>query len=154
METPEQIEKALGRLVPPALSEEGTASIEAALDELAAADGGTHETTPPARRWWLGGAAAAALGLAAIPLWWGPVESPAGPVASLEREPMVLLEESGRVISAEEDLTLLAQEDGSVHRAWHVRVVDEERYRDMETGLEVQVVHPRDELVLLPVSHF
>ncbi len=149
METPEEIELALERrLVPASLSGEGLASIEATLDELAGEEG----ESPAPRRWWLGGAAAAVAGLVVVVQMRGPIESAA--VASIEPAALVLLEESDRVVAAEEDAALRAEDDGSVHQAWHVRVVNEERFRDVETGLEVQVVHPRDELVLLPVSHF
>jgi hypothetical protein len=40
------------------------------------------------------------------------------------------------------------------YRAWRVRVVDEERLHDVQTGYEVLVSRPREEVRLIPVSSF
>jgi len=48
----------------------------------------------------------------------------------------------------------MSETDGVPHRAWRVRVVDQERLRDVETGYEVLVSHPREEVRLMPVTSF
>lgn len=150
MRTPDDIERMLGeRLIPRGFSERGARDIEAAIDELAAAD-------PPSRRgrWII--AAAAALAAAATLAMWPSAPAPRGePVAAASPAGEVeLLSESVGVLSVEPDDALRSDAEGNLLRAWHVRVVSEERFRDAETGHEVRVVRPSDELVLLPVSTF
>ena len=48
----------------------------------------------------------------------------------------------------------LSETDGVAHRAWRVRVIDEDRVRDVETGYEVTVSRPREEVILMPVTAF
>lgn len=154
-DTPEGIERALARLVPASMSEEGSALIDSTIDELAgepasAAGGGPRGGVV---RW---GAAAAVAGLLALGLGWTVVSNRGFDpgLAVLDPAEVVLLESSERVVDAASETELLAEEDGSVNRAWHLNLVKEETYRDLETGFEVQVIHPRDELVMMPVSHF
>ncbi|MFC7335552.1 hypothetical protein ACFQY0_00065 [Haloferula chungangensis] len=155
METPESIERILEkRLVPCAFSVEGSAALESLIDELAG------ESPQPSVRWgrYLVGAAAAALMMfAGIAVWIPTSEVPAvAEVNTLFAEPheVVLIEDVEGVISAEENDGLVADADGSLHRAWLVQVVSEERFRDEESGQEVRVVSPRDEIVLMPVTSF
>lgn len=153
---PDQIEKALQRLVPASMSEGGMASVDELIDELAGVE---SEAVKPRSNWlWWGSGVAASLAvLVGLAVETGRVEqiaanSVAGP--ALVEQGMVLLEQSDWVSAAEEDKVLMTENDGSVHRAWHVQVVNEERFRDRETGYEVRVVHPRSELVLMPVTAF
>ncbi len=114
-------------------------------------------TSPKWGRYLLGAAAAALVMFAAIA-----VSIPSGevaPVVAMEglfAEPLnvVLLEDMEGVVSAEENEALVTDADGTLHRAWHVQVVSEERFHDEQSGQEVRVVHPRDELVLMPVTSF
>lgn len=164
MDTPESIERALLRLVPSALSEEGRSFLEETIDELAAASGpasrsyGEASAVAGVRKVLLGWFA---LGMAAslalvIGLWQlGTGERSVGnDVLFVAGPAMVLIEESSKILSAEEKQGLLADSDGSIHRAWWVEVVNEERFLDPQTGSEVRVVEPRDEMILMPVTAF
>ncbi len=165
-DTPEGIERALARLVPASLSGDGMAAIEETIDELAgtpvaesAATGGEsrRDSRQDSRRGVVRWAAAAAVvgGLAALGMGWAVTADRGEPGrAVIEPAEVVLLESSERVVEAAAETELLTDDDGSVNRAWHLNVVKEETYRDVETGYEVRVVHPRDELVMMPVSHF
>ena len=48
----------------------------------------------------------------------------------------------------------MSETNGVPHRAWRVRVVDQERLRDVETGYEVLISRPREEVRLMPVTSF
>lgn len=155
METPESIERMLERrLTPSAFSVEASMALESLIDELA---GERPATSPKWGRYVLGGAAAALVMLAAIA-----VSIPSGKVVPLvameglfaEPSNVVLLEDMEGVVSAEESDGLVTDSDGTLHRAWHVQVVSQERFHDELSGHEVRVVHPRDELVLMPVTSF
>lgn len=156
MESPEDIEKALHRLMPAAISEEGKRSLDELIDGLAA--GETIVEMPRKSGWtWLGGiGAAAAAVVVALNL---PAGSPAPaniavtPPAEVEEGGIVLLQQTERVENAEPD-GWMSETDGVAHRAWRVRVVDEERLRDLETGYEVLVSRPREEVILMPVTAF
>lgn len=157
-DTPEGIERALARLVPASLSEDGMAAIEETIDELAGIPAAEPATTGGgSRRGVARWAAVAAVvgGLAALGMGWAVTAERGEPGrAVIEPAEVVLLETSERVVEAAAETELLTEDDGSVNRAWHLNVVKEETYRDVETGYEVRVVHPRDELVMMPVSHF
>lgn len=156
MESPEEIEKALSRLMPASISEEGKRSLDQLIDGLAA--GETVVEMPRKSAWpWLGGigAAAAAVVIAMNLPAGGPA---AGTVAvNLPAEAgdggIVLIRQSERVENAEPD-GWMSETDGVAHRAWRVRVIDEERLRDLETGYEVLVSRPREEVILMPVTAF
>ena len=63
MESPEDIEKALARLVPSAISDQGQRSLEDLIDSLAAGETAVVEMPSPRRKpwgWMAGGAGAAA----------------------------------------------------------------------------------------------
>lgn len=155
METPESIERMLEkRLVPSAFSVEGSAALESLIDELA------EESPKSSVKWgrYLLGAAAAAIAMFAAIMISIPSSEvlPLVGVDDLFSEPqgVILLEDIEGVVSAEENESLVVDADGSLHRAWHVQVVSEERFRDEQSGYEVRVIHPRDELVLMPVTTF
>lgn len=156
MESPEDIEKALARLMPAAISDEGKRSLDELIDGLAA--GETVVEMPRKSAWpWAGGiAAAAAAVVIALNL---PAAGPATPESDLSRiQPaegagIVLIQQTERVENAEPE-NWLSETDGVAHRAWRVRVIDEERLRDTETGYEVLVTHPREEVILMPVTAF
>jgi hypothetical protein len=69
-------------------------------------------------------------------------------------EPISLVSEEEGVVSAEVEDRLFSDGDGNLMRAWHVQVVNQERFHDPQTGHEVTLVRPRDEVVLMPVSSF
>lgn len=155
METPESIERMLEkRLTPSAFSAEGALALDLLIDDLAAA------SPVESLNWgrYLLGAAAAALVMFAVIVMSIP-SGEVAPVVAMENlfaEPanVVLLEDTEGVVSAEENEVLVTGADGTLHRAWHVQVVSEERFHDEQSGQEVRVVHPRDELVLMPVTSF
>lgn len=137
----EEMERALLRLVPAALSESAHTEMEAHLDELAG-DAGVirHDFS----RWakWLGGiAAAVAIGVFAFPF------------GLAEDKGMVVITELDRVENVLDE-GLFLDASGSAVRKMSVRVVGESRILDEETGIEVTLTEPRMEAVLLPVSTF
>ena len=166
MQTPDSIEAALSRLMPPALSDSGQRSIEAMLDELAV-------TAPSAaairrrrvRGLWLfipTGIAAALAAIAGLALQPEPGPAPvaaADPVpaaTAVAEEPapgLVLVSESSRVEQLSDE-GLVGNPDGEAMRAVRCRVVDANTFRDEETGIVVQVTEPREETILMPVSIF
>ena len=166
MQTPDSIEAALSRLMPPALSESGQRSIEAMLDELAV----TAPSAAAIRRrrvrglWWFipTGIAAALAAVAGLALQPGPGPAPvaaADPVTAataVAEDPdpgLVLVSESSRVEQLSDE-GLLGNPDGEAMRAVRCRVVDANTFRDEETGIVVQVTEPREETILMPVSIF
>ncbi|MGB1128879.1 MAG: hypothetical protein ACPG4K_02420, partial [Haloferula sp.] len=103
----------------------------------------------------ISGSAAAGIALAFALTWLNAPEKPE-PVAAISTgvELVSLVSEEEGVVAAEADEELLADSDGRLMRAWHVQVVNQERFVDPQTGHEITVVQPRDELVLMPVSAF
>lgn len=150
MQTPEEIEKVLAeRLIPRGFSERGERELEALIDELAAEEG------PPRRNVWPIWGAAAVVAFAGSIAWWASPETRRDLMAfDPAVEELELISESIGVVTAEPDVELRSDDEGNLLRAWHLHVVSEERFRDAETGHEVRVVQPSDELVLLPVSTF
>ncbi len=157
MHKPDPVETILARLMPAALSDNGQHGIEAMLDELA----GTPRDAVPAKPPWLRrplAAGIAAAGIAAallLPL--AVSRSPVPVVASnSERDPgpgFVLVSESGSVKSMSEEGW---REDsaGNAMRTLRLRVVEENRLLDEETGIVMVVSEPREEYLLMPVSTF
>ncbi len=155
METPEEIERRLQRcLTPRGFSTEGMASIEDMIDELAG-ESAKRAMFDGHAVGWISGSAAAGIALAFALTWLNAPEKPE-PVAAISTgvELVSLVSEEEGVVAAEADEELLADSDGRLMRAWHVQVVNQERFVDPQTGHEITVVQPRDELVLMPVSAF
>lgn len=147
----EKMEKALMRLMPVALSDSTQAAIEERIDEMAGC--GVVRYDFPHLIKWLGGiAAAVAIGVFAFP--YGIRE--AAPRAETVPEPeegMVVLAEMDRVENVRDE-GLFVDAGGSAVRKMRVRVVGESRMLDEETGIEVTLTSPREEMYLLPVSTF
>jgi len=155
MESPEEIEKALSRLMPAALSENGQRSLDELIDGLTAGEGQAPLPRVAGFPWgWVAGLGAAA---AAVVLALSfPATTPAVPVAVAPAVPdvgIVRIGQSERVETAVPE-DWMSESDGVAHRAWRVRVVDEERLHDVETGYEVLVSRPREQVVLMPVTAF
>jgi hypothetical protein len=145
-----EMEKALLRLMPAALSDAAQAGMEAQIDELA---GGAGVLRYDVSRWakWLGGIAAA-LAIAAFAFPSGDQE--AAPIAgNVEDDGMVVIAELDRVENVHDE-GLFVDAGGSAVRKMSVRVVGESRILDEETGIEVTLTEPRKEMYLLPVSAF
>jgi hypothetical protein len=166
MESPEDIEKALARLMPSAISEKGQRSMEDLIDSLAAGEPVAVELPPvkkSSRPSWFAyggiGAAAAAV-VVALSLPQGGPGSPAvvgktpAPEAPADDSNGLVLIGQSEVVEEAVPEDWMSETDGVPHRAWRVRVVDQERLRDVETGYEVLVSHPREEVRLMPVTSF
>ena len=161
MQAPNQIEAALSRLMPPALSEGAQRSIEAMLDELAAAspDAAPRGRAKPRRSRFVVpfGIAAALAALLAIqmPRRGGDTLPLAleRPATAQTASGLELLGESDR-IEAMSDEGWVADPDGSAMQAVRVRVVEANTLRDEETGIVVQVSDPREEMIFTPVTMF
>lgn len=155
MESPEEIEKALARLMPAALSEQGKRSLDEMIDGLAA--GETAAGGAQGSRWpWAGGIAAAAAAVVFALNWPAPTPPVPAPVVAEDvagDRGIVLIRQTERVEDARPE-GWLSETDGVAHRAWRVRVIDEDRVRDIETGYEVTVSRPREEVILMPVTTF
>lgn len=146
----EEMEKALLRLMPSALSDAAQAEMEAQIDELA---GEGEVLRHDFSRWvkWLGGiAAAVVIGVFAFP-FGNPETAPL--VGMAEDDGMVVLTELDRVENVHDE-GLFVDAGGSAVRKMSVRVVGESRILDEETGIEVTLTEPRKEMYLLPVSTF
>lgn len=160
MESPEELEKALSRLMPSALSEGGLRSLDELIDGLAAGEDRVPSTPVKGFSWqWLAGgaAAAAAVVLAVTFPFAAPQDSLrggglAGGGRGIESG-MLKIGHSERVEAAVPE-DWLSESDGVAHRAWRLRVVDVERLQDLETGYEVSVSRPREQVVLMPVTAF
>jgi hypothetical protein len=159
MESPEELEKALARLMPAAISTRGRESMEDLLDALAGGEAdAVAQIPPPAPRrwiWWSGGAAAAAAVVLALNLpQAGPaVVAATGPAAMPAADELVLVGQTEVVEEAVPE-DWMSESNGVPHRAWRVRVLDRERLRDVATGHEVIVTRPREEIRLIPVTSF
>ena len=146
----DEMEKALMRLVPAALSESAQAEMEARLDELSGHAGVIRQGFPQWAKWLGGIAAALAIGAFAIPFG----SQDAAPLAGVAQdEGMVVLTELDRVENVRDE-GLFLDAGGSAVRKMSVRVVGESRILDEETGIEVTLTEPRKEMYLLPVSTF
>lgn len=180
MQAPDPIEAALGRLMPPGLSEDGLSSIHAMLDELAAqalpADGTPAVAAgqpaalaiPPARRRVLVPGWLAASGIAAALAFVATLETGPRPdealMAVLEAESppaMAGFAASGLVLVGEFDhIETMTDEgwvtdpDGVAMEATRLRVIEGTTFLDEETGVLVQVSEPREEIFLTPVTAF
>lgn len=163
MPTPDSIEAALFRLMPPALSESGQRSIEAMLDELAGAG-------PVVPRSWLvrswPALVALPLGIAAALTAWlalaprehtapQPAQASAAAIPAVAElgSRLLLVQESDRVETVADE-GWLGDPDGDAMAAVRVRVVEANTFRDEESGIVVQVSDPREEVILTPVSVF
>jgi len=162
-----QFETKLRRsLMPPALSDAATESIHALLDELAGAE--TNMDIQPASAaissksspW--AAAAAAVAALFGVAAWFAaPIlddlafltTSRDGFAADDGYESMHLVDESTRLAWVEDE-GWLDDPDGGALRAVRMRVIEENRLLDEETGIIVHVSSPREEMLLMPVSTF
>jgi hypothetical protein len=160
MHTPESIEATLSRLMPPALSASGQQAIEEMLDDLAAAAPAARLRIPRRVRFALPAGIAAAL---VIGFGLFPGQRPAALPLAVNQDPPAAADyaDSGLVlISATDQVEDIADEgwlgtpDGETIQAVRCRMVEASRFLDEETGIEVVVSEPREEVVLTPVSIF
>ncbi len=150
------IENALMRLMPVALSGGVQSEIESQLDELCGDADFAGSSVVKFPKWIAtsGIAAALLLGFVFFPR---PVKSGVNTVSrqpiSAESPSLVLLNEADRVEQVSDD-GLFVDSGGSAIRKVRVRVVGESTVRDEETGIVVKLAEPREEIHLVPVSTF
>jgi hypothetical protein len=144
----QEMEAALLRLMPTALSDGAQNAMEAQIDELS----GSEVVHYRFFRWasWLGGIAAV-LTISFVVFSQNSPE--ATPLAKLSESGMIILTELDRVENFHDE-GLFVDAGGSAVRKLRVHVVGESRIRDEETGIEVTLTEPREEMVLMPVSTF
>lgn len=160
MQAPDSVEVVMARLMPPAFSEGGQAAIEEMLDELA----GSATVVGPAEissgKWWLrsvmGGGIAASIGaLFAIfpssPKAMGHRELAKQPTQSAPA--LILTQESDRIESMTDE-GWQEDQDGRALRALRLNAVEQNSMLDEESGMEVQISEPREEILLVPVRDF
>jgi len=152
-------------LMPVALSEPATTSIHSMLDELAGVktissvvpkSPGNPKTIP----WYA--AAAAVAGLLAISPWLAsPALEKIGYHSNYElKQSIETTDQNMRIIDESTHLAWFEDEgwiddpDGGALHAVRMRVVEEDRLLDEETGLIVHIFSPREEMLLMPVSTF
>lgn len=159
MQALDPMEVALMRLMPTALSEAGQSDIEAMLDELA---GPLAENAVPISkmsstfRWIVaGGIAAAVAGLAAFSTTPDlvPQVSLVSSSTEVDRPGWELVSGSDRVQSVTDE-GWLEDADGVAMLAMRINAVEENKVRDEESGIIVQISEPREEIFLMPITAF
>jgi hypothetical protein len=152
MHDSQSVETILARLMPPALSVSAQQEIETMLDELAGPAPAEQTPTRPSWRWYFGGGLAAAL---ATGLLIPQLLEPAAPQATTAATaPEVLLVGETDRVESMTDEGWREIGDGSAVRAMRVRIIEESKLLDEETGIVMQVSQPREELLLMPISAF
>ncbi len=160
MQAPElnEIEAALSRLMPPALSQGCQLEIEAMIDELSGPE--SEQIVPIAsnhRRWIAPSIAAAVAALcAALPLVRHTAPSVSGTslVSSISQpNGVVLVSESDRVQSVTDE-GWQETSDGAVGHAVSFSAVGESRVMDEETGMLITIYEPREEIFFNPTQSF
>lgn len=177
MQPVNSIEEKLRRLVPPALSEEGQFRLEETVDRLAGvqSEGESSSSSRSEARvfvWpWKAVAVVAALAIPVIMIQsYDPEDTDRSlaqvelPISVDQSSQMIsqkvwpqemLLLRSTKLIDAQVDDGLIVPVNGSApHYRYRYRVVDEERVRDLETGIVVTLRQPRQEVVTIPVTQF
>jgi hypothetical protein len=154
MQAPDPVETILARLMPAALSQNGQSEIDEMIDDLA-----RPEVEPISSGLWLGrwmiggGIAAVAAGLLAALLLLETVSKNPSVAAHQMPAGIVLVSESDRIESMTDE-GWQESADGSAMHALRVSAVEENKVRDEESGMVVQISEPREEIFLTPISAF
>ena len=155
----EEMEEALRRLMPVAVSGDAQERLETMLDELAGDPEIERFDFRRPAKWLAGAGIAAALGLGiyvSVPRQSSPVKTvdsaPVSNPADLPPE-LVFLSESDRVEGVSDD-GLYIDTGGSAVRKVRIRVIEESQIRDEESGIVVMLTEPREEMYMVPVSTF
>lgn len=168
LETANEVERALQGLMPVSLSEHSQREIGAMLDELSGSEARDGEKNiekyqkPWSRRLAVMGAAAALITCGFV-LFSGSESSgmkldqvlpvATSLIADDAQGATELVSEMDRVEEVSDE-GLFVDSGGSAVRKVRVRVVEESRIKDKETGIIVMLTEPREEMYMLPVSHF
>lgn len=149
MKSPEEIEAALKRLIPAAVSEELTERVFADIS----APSVQHKT----KNYYPYAAIAAAVAIAACATLFLSQVKKSDPVATVTlpsvKETVSQIIDTKNTVR-EEEQGIIASEDGNVHRAIRRTVVKHQRIRDARTGYIITVSTPHKEQILMPVSSF
>ncbi len=156
MQAPDPIETILARLMPPALSQDGQLEIESMIDDLAGPE--AEKVVPISSGKWLvstlvgGGIAAAVAGLLAlVPIIEG-FSTPQVAATSKAPSGFVLVSESDRIESMTDEGW--QEENGSAMRALRLTAVGENNVQDLESGMMVKILEPREEILYTPITAF
>jgi hypothetical protein len=154
MQAPDPVETILARLMPAALSQNGQSEIDEMIDDLARPEVEPISSGLWLGRWMIGGgiAAVAAGLLAALPLLETVSNNPSFAAHQMPAG-IVLVSESDR-IGWMTDEGWQESADGSAMHALRVSAVEENKVRDEESGMVVQISEPREEIFLTPISAF
>ena len=147
-----EIEEALKRLMPVGLSEGARTEVESQLDELCGDAELVNPVVAKFPKWRALGGIAAAL-LLGLVIFHGGNDGSQAPVAAAAESDFVLLNGADRV-EGMSDEGLFVDSGGSAMRKLKVRVVEESKVRDKESGIVVTLSEPREEMYLVPVSTF
>jgi hypothetical protein len=162
MKSPEEIEAALQRLAPPALSPRVQSNVAAMLTDLSAKAAPVAVISRHRPRTWRFVSSAAALlifGMGwslrppTLPVSTPPIAATAGVMDEMSPAPPVfvdrLLVTDGAMVE-----NTLASEDGTVVKELKRRVHTHERYRDARRGYLITISETRDEKLYLPKNGF
>jgi len=158
MHKPDPVETILARLIPPALSEDGQHEIEAMLDELAAGTTNNRDHITTRKHFNLhfiaGGLAASGIAAVLIFSLMTPKSPLLAKISPFESGPeFVLMGESDHVESMTDE-GWQEDSDGTAMQATRLSVVEQNTLRDNQSGIEMQISEPREEMVLMPVTAF
>lgn len=157
MQAPDPIETILARLMPPALSQDCQSELDAMIDELAGT--GNENVVPISsghgwRRWVAGsGIAAAFAGLIAVYPFIQHTPVTEAVVTTRAPSGFVLLSESERIESMVDE-GWKEDSEGSAMHAVRLSAVEENKVRDLDSGMIVQISEPREEILYTPISAF
>lgn len=146
-----ETEEALQRLIPVGLSEGLQEELDASFDELA----GESKMDFRAAAKWIVGIGAAAAVVMGLFLAFTNTETSGDRLVGLDEveADVIFLEELDRVEDVSDE-GLYVDAGGSAVRKLRVRLVEETRMRDEETGIVVDLSAPREETYLVPISTF
>lgn len=159
LKTPTDIEKALGNLMPVALSERAVEEIENSLDQLIGESDERMPVSFPCGLWkMISGIAAIAVAgffvISAIPPDKAAVtaETSEDDFYS-ESSDFIVLNQTDRVEEVEDQGVFIDQRGSAVRRV-RVRVIGERRMRDEQTGIVMKLTEPREETYIVPAMNF
>lgn len=154
-----EIEAALARLMPPALSEGSQSRIEEMIDELASSEP-ENVVAISSGKWiarsLIGGGIAAAIGAlcAVFPMIRGASDSPLVRTSPADSpQGFVVVSESDRIESVTDEGWREDSEGAPMHSV-RLKAVQENNVRDEQTGMVVRISEPREEILMMPVSDF
>lgn len=147
-----EIEEALMRLMPVGLSESVRTEVESQLDELCGDVEFVHPVVATFPKWMAASGIAAVLVLGLV-IFHGGKDALQEPVAAADESGFVLLNGADRVEGLSDE-GLFVDSGGSAMRKLKLRVVEESKVRDKESGIVVTLSEPREEMYLVPVSTF